>query len=246
MIDLTKTKVSEEYLRENKDSIDWDIVCEYQKLSEPFIEEFQNYVNWSKISRCQKLSEPFMEKHLNKLFSSIAQFQVLSEGFIKKYHKMWGFLWTDIFCFQKISEDFIREFQDMDFIKNSWDIIPSTQILSEDFIEEFAETINWTALSYGKWDLISEQFVEKHIDKFDLDRVWHFQSLSKSFIEKHVDKISPEVLVDNINNLKKAPSYIILKYMRYICEGCGDIFELKDSLTEEEFTLLKNCYEMLK
>ena len=38
--------LSEDFIRENKDSVDWDIISFGQKLSEDFIREFQDRLKW--------------------------------------------------------------------------------------------------------------------------------------------------------------------------------------------------------
>ena len=43
------------------------MISKYQKLSEDFIREFQNKVNWYLISRCQKLSEEFIREFQEKV-----------------------------------------------------------------------------------------------------------------------------------------------------------------------------------
>ena len=78
--------VSESFLREFKDYIDWeraqiffkfsedfikyeipiknwDSISLYQNLSEKFIEEFRDRIDWDHVSRVQKLSYPFLKKH---------------------------------------------------------------------------------------------------------------------------------------------------------------------------------------
>ena len=60
-------KLSEEYLEENKDNLDWDIISEYQTLSEDFIDKMSDYVNWTWITEKQKMTKKFIMSHLVKL-----------------------------------------------------------------------------------------------------------------------------------------------------------------------------------
>jgi len=55
-------KLSESFIREFKDSVNWDYISTYQKLSECFIKEFKGSVNWVRISEFQKLSIEFMNE----------------------------------------------------------------------------------------------------------------------------------------------------------------------------------------
>ena len=80
-------------------------------LSEAFIREFQDKVNWHGISRSQSLSEEFIREFLEKVdWFWISGNQTLSEelirGSLDKVHWFW------IFCYQVLSENFVREFQD--------------------------------------------------------------------------------------------------------------------------------------
>ena len=65
--------------------------------------------------------------------------------------------------------------------------LSSSQQLSEDFIEKYINKVNWGCIS--QYQTLSEEFIEKHIDKVDWDWISIYQTLSESFIEKHSDKI---------------------------------------------------------
>ena len=52
--------LTEDFIREFQDKVDWEYISIYQNLSEDFIKEFQNKVNWRIISKYQKLSEDFI------------------------------------------------------------------------------------------------------------------------------------------------------------------------------------------
>ena len=64
----------------------WGKISKDIRLSEKFITEFHNKVNWSYISGHQKLSEKFIEKFQDRVeWNYIIQYQNLSKKFIKKY-----------------------------------------------------------------------------------------------------------------------------------------------------------------
>ncbi len=48
-------KLSEDFIREFQDKVDWESILIYQRLSEDFIREFQDKVYWSLISVNQTL-----------------------------------------------------------------------------------------------------------------------------------------------------------------------------------------------
>ena len=59
--------LSEGFIREFKDKLDWEFVSEYQFLSEDFIREFQNKLDWYHLSKKQKLSDSFLLEFQNKI-----------------------------------------------------------------------------------------------------------------------------------------------------------------------------------
>ena len=64
----THQTLSEEFIHEYKDKLDWKCISFYQTLSEEFIREYQNRVWWIGISICQKsLSDAFREEFKDKL-----------------------------------------------------------------------------------------------------------------------------------------------------------------------------------
>ena len=60
--------LSEDFIREFKDKVDWSAICRYQKLSEDFIREFKDKVHWGVVSIYQNnLSDEFKTEFANKL-----------------------------------------------------------------------------------------------------------------------------------------------------------------------------------
>ena len=65
-IDYSKT-LTEEFIRNNKNKINWFYISKDQKLNENFIREFQDKVYWKEISKYQKLSNKFLIEFKNKV-----------------------------------------------------------------------------------------------------------------------------------------------------------------------------------
>ena len=75
-------------------------------------------------------------------------------------------------------------------IKNfefDWNYISKIQKLSEEFIEKNIDKVDWYYIS--KNQTLSESFIEKHIDKVDWYCISKYQTLSEDFIEKYIDKV---------------------------------------------------------
>lgn len=100
--------VSEHVIRTLKDEIEWDLICCYQNLSESFMEEHCDYLFWTIVSKKQILSEDFIRKYQDKVnWKGISQYQTLSEPFIEEMEK--HISWEMIFRFQPIPYSFITK-----------------------------------------------------------------------------------------------------------------------------------------
>ena len=62
-----ENKLTEDFIREFKDKVDWFYISLSQELSEKFIKEFQDKVNWEYISEYQELSGSFKEEFKKEL-----------------------------------------------------------------------------------------------------------------------------------------------------------------------------------
>ena len=165
-------KLSEDFIREFKDYVDWGWISENQKLSESFIREFQDKVDWYWVSSHQKLSESFIREFQDKVdWGRISITQKLSEDFIREFQDRVKWYW--ISKFQKLSEDFIREFKN----KADWVCISAHQKLSENFIREFKDDIYWYYIS--ECQKLSNAFIEEFEIKLNLNKIkesWHYKT----------------------------------------------------------------------
>ena len=189
-----KPGLSEEYIRENSDKINWVRISEYQILSENFIREFSDKVNWHVISQYQKLSEGFIRENSGKvIWYYISSYQKLSEGFIREFSNKvdWGCISID----QKLSEEFIREFSD----KIIWEYISKYQKLSEGFIREFSNKVNWYYIS-GYQKLSPEFIKEYNLTEYNLtipETCWLYKD--KEFKREYIKKnTSYEIVGDKV------------------------------------------------
>ena len=67
-----------------------------------------------------------------------------------------------------------------------WRYISKNQKLSEEFIEKYIDKVNWDCISINQ--KLSEEFIEKYIDKVNWHYISQFEKVSESFIKKHSDK----------------------------------------------------------
>ena len=83
-------------------------------------------------------------------------------------------------------EKFFEE--NMDNFEVDLNYISMYQTLSEEFIEKHIDKVNWCCISINQ--TLSEEFIEKHIDKVDWNCISIYQTLSEELIEKHKDKVN--------------------------------------------------------
>ena len=128
--------LSEDFILDFADNLDWFYLSAEQPLSENLIRKFQDKVNWGKISESQKLSEDFIREFKDKVvWSNICKFQKLSEDFMREFKDR--IFWCDVCQYQSMSEDFMREFEN----EIRWDDVSKYQKLSESFKLEFSKFI---------------------------------------------------------------------------------------------------------
>ena len=96
--------LSEDFIREFQDKVNWNLISHYQKLSEDFIREFQDKVSWGTISYSQTLSADFIREFQDKMnWESISKYQKLSEDFIREFKDKVN--WYDIKFNKNISDE---------------------------------------------------------------------------------------------------------------------------------------------
>jgi len=98
-------------IRNNPINRNWFYICQQCILSESFIREFENYVDWSDITLFQKLSEEFIIEFLDKDkfdWCNVCVYQRLSEDFIRKFQDKVN--WYCISQYQSLSKEFVAEF----------------------------------------------------------------------------------------------------------------------------------------
>ena len=79
-------KLSESFIRDFADSLDWVYISQYQHLSEDMIREFKDKVVWYYISKYQHLSEEFIKEFKDRVdWDCIANYQYLSDNFICEF-----------------------------------------------------------------------------------------------------------------------------------------------------------------
>jgi hypothetical protein len=71
--------LTEDFIREFSDKVDWDWISYSQNLSENFVREFQDKVNWKDIFKHQNLSESFIREFKDKFLIAFPGWKNLSD-----------------------------------------------------------------------------------------------------------------------------------------------------------------------
>lgn len=89
VLSYSNIKLSESFLLEFSDKLNWNYLSFYQKFPEQFIEENLDKINFENVLVKNILSESFIEKHINMLtdacWNIISKFYPLSQSFKEKY-----------------------------------------------------------------------------------------------------------------------------------------------------------------
>ena len=217
---LQKEQLSESFLRANHECLDWNTLTRLQKsLSEAFIEDFGDKIDWDSIFYYNQFSEEFIRKNThqferysqddqNGLWERICLSQAVSEQFLRECQNKCDFGYLARNKKLVLSEAFITDFQ---YILNEQDVIKTQKKnLSANFLKEYkkydstafykAVTEEWLN-NYPhqnrlNWDLISrntnnlsENFLEKNWEKLNSGGIITRYTLSEDFIRR----ISPKI-----------------------------------------------------
>lgn len=140
---------------------DWDYISRDGNFSIEFGKKFADEIDWHELSFCSELSDEFIEKFADKLeINILAEERDFSPELLRRIDGK--FKYSGITEYQNIPED-----------------------LLEKHINEFDE-IDW--LNMGERYKLSENFIKKHLDKFNISDIKRYQKhLSKKFLDSLAD-----------------------------------------------------------
>lgn len=172
--------LSEDFIEQYQDRVNWSDISQFQKLSESFIEKHQDKVNWSYISQFQILSETFIEKYSHKLsLYFVIRSQKLSEEFIRRHIK--DFNLNDICEFQDVSEKFLSTYIGNTCISKA---LKRKQV-SESFLEKLIKHKKYAEVIV-KSQILSENFLKKYHTKFNKFQVIQYQNIPQELILEYI------------------------------------------------------------
>ncbi len=205
--------VSNDFLAEFSDKIEWKSVFLWDRKDENFVRNNLSKIQndsrtWSYISMEQSISEQFLRDFEDKIhFNCVASKMdkvVLSDAFVEDFKYILAK--NNILKTQKnnLSKTFLQEYKifDIDYFYQNiteewiklqpahrldWGLISKLTPLSEDFIFDFFEKLNF--LKITKKQRFSEDFIRKITPKitnyYDWEGIFRYFPYSETFIEEY-------------------------------------------------------------
>jgi hypothetical protein len=132
--------LSEDFIRENANDIDWGSIAQFQKLSESFIREFKDKLLWWDVVEHIKLSEDFIDEFMYDydFQYAIFNFKQIDEAFVLKH-------------IDNIDHDLLLSKNQECFDINSFSIETQKKLIDNliiDLIYKFKETLNEEVISH--------------------------------------------------------------------------------------------------
>lgn len=158
-------------------------------LTEEWIENNLNKINWNSVLLYQKLSEKFLRKHLNNIinftdlygkknsFYYLVAYQKHSMEFLEELMIIAQFnsmhdIWRSVSYRQKLSDDFIRKFAD----KLCWAHLCHKQKLSESIMIDYDKYLNYSLIS--RYQNLTPMFIEQYFYKLNYEMLLKNKKLS--------------------------------------------------------------------
>ncbi|MGD1841932.1 MAG: hypothetical protein ACFB0B_13715 [Thermonemataceae bacterium] len=176
-------KLSEPFIRDNADFLDWNAVSAGQALTLSMLIDLKDKVKWKKIA-----DNPHLDDDLKLIARYKLDFKRLLKkekdtlplSFIEKYYWTW---------------------QDSNDLQDYWSLIPYLYQLNEDFIHRFRYLLDWSDLRKQQphldeafWESytpngptfaqLSEQEILENASRMDWFKLSNHQQLSEAFIEQ--------------------------------------------------------------
>lgn len=163
--EISKNKeLSDEFILEYKDKLNFELLCDNIILSEDMIRQLDEYVDWSIISKYYK--------------SFTAEFYIQYKDKLN-----WFYVCNNN---RYLPESVIEEC--IDFI--DWCALSKCVKLSENFVRKYQDKIYWNNLSANNECNFSLDFISEYKDKWNWFYICDYKSLPEDFIRQHIDYIN--------------------------------------------------------
>ena len=207
-------RLSEKFITENADFLDWNIISENQAITVKIMLDFPKKIKWTKIPKNPHTSADalLVAKYKGEAYKLFHK-EMLSDDFVRTYQDIFDlqnlntgnlsleileelgekFNWQEIFKIDRKNEAFLR--RNLHHLKKyenakykSWWIIADNQSFTEQFARDFQEKLTLECVGRNKNKIVlSDAFVEEF--KYILDAPYIKQTqknnLSKAFLKDY-------------------------------------------------------------
>lgn len=240
----------EDYIRNNEDQINWEILWSAYCPSLEFINEYCSLVEWDDICwihicGCQKLFDQIKvdeidQRLIGDYFKIFNQTEIPERrDAILDFFDLSRELFKDQNLYRTtrtVSDEFLKMWEHC----LDWEMITRTTHMSEEFMESFAEYINWDIVS--TFENLSDAFVQKHSGYLDWDTISERDNLSIGFIRMFKEVLNWGLLSAYSNNfdIEHATEFAEFLDWDFLSERVNlsfeFIWEMRDYLDWEQIT----------
>jgi hypothetical protein len=105
--------ISEKFIEENADWINWSFLTSYQPLSEKVIHKYHLNIDFDQLVTYQKVSQKTLLNFRENInVDNLVRHQPMTEKFIDKYHDLFEMCWGEIVYYQNVSLQFLIKHKD--------------------------------------------------------------------------------------------------------------------------------------
>ena len=160
---MAQRSIDEDFIREHARSLPLTILPKLKPLSQKFMIDFQDQLDWKLVFQYQQLDVAFIKQVQHHITTPvheliIAQYQTLPETFLKPFVTK-PYTWYYVCFYQTLSESFMQQLIDQNiFTTRHGHIIAYRQIISERFIYKNYSIFTWFTEEYPALPNISLTF----------------------------------------------------------------------------------------
>jgi hypothetical protein len=100
--------ISENFIEENADWLNWSFLVSYQPLSTKLIEKYHLKIDFDTLIEYQKVSQKILLKFREQInVDKLTKYHTLTDKFIARYHDLFCMSWGNICFYQKLSLQFL-------------------------------------------------------------------------------------------------------------------------------------------
>ncbi len=156
----------------------------FRKLSDKFIEESADYIDWDLLSETQDFSVHILKKYKDKIsWKSVYDLQRIPDEYILHNHQ--EIKWDLITLSSRYDDAFYEKWSE--FI--DWPLMAAQKKLSPYLIDNFYASIGFITLCRSQF--LSDEFINRHIKEINWDNLsYNLETYSINFIRKHAEKVS--------------------------------------------------------